>query len=144
MNIKQKVTTSLLALAMIVGATFFAAPVFAADSCKPDKGEICCGGTQTSIIGGPACSNVTDGSDSAQESGIWAVLLLVLNIMTAGVGILGVGGIVYGAIMYSSASDKAEQTKKAMGIITNVVIGLIAYGLMYLILNFLIPGGIFK
>jgi hypothetical protein len=59
------------------------------------------------------------------------------------VGVLGVAGIVYGAVLYTTAADKAEQTKKAIGIITNVVIGIIAYALMYLVLNFLIPGGIF-
>jgi hypothetical protein len=31
-----------------------------------------------------------------------------------------------------------------MTFIKNVVIGLAAYGLMYVILNFLIPGGIFN
>ncbi|MNH46494.1 hypothetical protein D3C72_2301490 [compost metagenome] len=64
--------------------------------------------------------------------------------MTAGVGILAVGGIVYGSILYTSAGGSSEQTKKAMGIITNVVIGLIAYALMYAITNFLIPGGLFS
>lgn len=52
-------------------------------------------------------------------------------------------GIVYGSILYTSAGGNAEQTKKAMGIITNVVIGIIAYGLMYVGLNFLVPGGVF-
>ena len=70
--------------------------------------------------------------------------MIVLNIMTAGIGILAVGGIVYGGILYASAGDKAEQTKKAIGVITNVVIGIAAYGLMYVLLNFLIPGGVFN
>lgn len=99
-----------------------------------------CGGVKTSIID---CTGADKGG-SGTKSGIWAVLMLVLNIMTAGVGILGVGGVVYGSIMYASAGDKADQTKKAIGIITNVVIGLLAYGFMYLVLNFLIPGGIFN
>jgi len=102
-----------------------------------------CGGTKTSIIGGDICADAKKGG-TGEQSGIWAILILVLNIMTAGVGVLAVGGIVYGAVMYASAGDKADQTKKAMGIITNVVVGLIAYGFMYLILNFLIPGGIFS
>lgn len=115
-------------------ATLTPSPAFAAD--------LECGKAKTSIIGGDICAGVKDGKE-AEDSAIWKILLLVLNIMTAGVGILGVGGIVYGAIMYTSAGDKADQTKKAIGIITNVVIGIIAYALMYLFLNFLIPGGIF-
>jgi amino acid transporter len=63
--------------------------------------------------------------------------------MTGGIGILAVGGIVYAAILYSSSSQSADQTKKAKDIIRDVVIGIIAYASMYLLLNFLIPGGIF-
>ncbi|HSW91907.1 MAG TPA: hypothetical protein VLG09_04635 [Candidatus Saccharimonadales bacterium] len=143
MNIKQKITTLFLGLILFVGVITYMAPTAMAADCGAKKGEICCGDTKTSIIGGTICKDVSGGG-SAQNSGIWAILLLVLNIMTAGVGVLAVGGIVYGSIMYASAADKAEQTKKAMSIITNVVVGLIAYALMYLGLNFLIPGGIFS
>lgn len=102
-----------------------------------------CGETDTAIIGEAVCGDVKkDGT--GQNSGIWAILILVLNILTAGVGIAAVGGIVYGAVLYSSAGDKQDQTKKAISTITNVVVGIIAYALMYLILNFLIPGGIFN
>lgn len=102
-----------------------------------------CGDIKTSIIGGDACAGINNKSKNAQDNGVWKLLIFALNILTAGVGILAVGGIVYGSILYTTASDKAEQTKKAIGIITNVVIGIIAYGLMYLGLNFIIPGGIF-
>lgn len=102
-----------------------------------------CAGVKTSIIGGDICGDATTKGE-AQDSAIWAILLLVLNILTAGVGIAAVGGIVYGSIMYASAGDSQDQTRKAMDIIKNTVIGLIAYGLMYLVLNFLIPGGIFR
>jgi hypothetical protein len=143
MNIKQKMTTLFLTLTLFIGVITYMAPAVMAADCGAKNGEICCGDTKTSIIGGTVCKDVSGGG-SAQNSGIWAILLLVLNIMTAGVGVLAVGGIVYGSIMYASAADKAEQTKKAMSIITNVVVGLIAYALMYLGLNFLIPGGIFS
>jgi hypothetical protein len=98
-----------------------------------------CAGAKTSIIN---CDSV--GNTSAKDSGVWKLLLLALNIMTAGVGVLAVGGIAYGAALYASAGDKPEQTKKAMEIIKNVVIGIVAYGLMFVVLNFLIPGGVFK
>lgn len=102
-----------------------------------------CAGTKTAIIGGEVCSGAKkDGT--GDQSGIWAILILVLNIMTAGIGVLAVGGVVYGAVMYASAGDKQDQTKKAISIITNVVIGILAYAFMYLLLNFLIPGGIFS
>jgi hypothetical protein len=78
-----------------------------------------------------------------QNNGIWQLLLLVINILTAGVGVLAVGGIVYGAILYTTAEDKADQVKKATDIITNVIIGLVLFALMWAGLNFLVPGGVF-
>lgn len=98
-----------------------------------------CGGADTSIISCPP----TTGTDT-KSSGVWHLLMLALNILTAGVGIVAVGGIAYGAALYASSADKPDQAKAGMTYIKNVVIGLVAYGLMYVLLNFLIPGGIFS
>jgi hypothetical protein len=54
-----------------------------------------------------------------------------------------VGALIYAGIMYASASGQSAQITKAKTIITDVVIGLVAYGFMAIILNWLIPGGIF-
>lgn len=102
-----------------------------------DESENCCGDVATSIIGCP--DDAGDGEDV-----IFWLLRWVLRIMTAGVGIAAVGGIAYGALLYTTAESKPEQTKKAIGVITNVVIGIIAYALMAVFLNFLIPGGVFS
>lgn len=104
-----------------------------------------CGGVDTSIItGSELCGSGGQDNSSTEKSTIWALMLGVLKIMTAGIGIAAVGGIVYGALLYTTAGDKPDQTKKAIGIITNVVFGVVAYGLMYVLLNFVIPGGIFS
>ncbi|MFI5212828.1 MAG: hypothetical protein ACHQTE_02610 [Candidatus Saccharimonadales bacterium] len=129
MKIKQTIIACVFALSLALGSLSFVNIATAAT----------CGGADTAII---SCTQ-GKGATTAQDSGVWALLLLALNIMTAGVGILAVGGIVYGSILYTTAADKAEQTKKAVGIITNVVIGVVAYGLMFVLLNFLVPGGIF-
>ncbi len=131
MNIKQ-ITAFLILPLLFAGTVLFAAPnaAYAAN----------CGGADTAII---SCDADNSGND-VENNGIWALLLIALNIMTAGVGILAVGGIVYGAILYTTAEDKADQVKKATGIIQNVVIGLVMFALMYAALNFLIPGGIFS
>lgn len=110
------------------------------NACEPgDDG--CCGGVKTSIISGDLCGGTEDGTESGT---IYKLLIGVLNILTAGIGIAAVGGIAYGALLYTTAENKPDQTKKAIGIITNVVIGIVAYGLMFVLLNFLIPGGIFS
>ena len=131
MKIKQTIKTFVVGALLLMGAFVVtpAATTFAA-----------CGGVETAIIN---CEE--EGGDDAaiQETGVWGVLLLVINIMTALIALAAVLGIVYASILYTTAGGSVEQTKKAMGIITNVVIGIVAYALMYAGLNFLIPGGIF-
>lgn len=98
-----------------------------------------CGGVETALL---SCKQDNKGAN-VKDNAIWAILIIILNILTAGVGILAVAGIVYGSILYTTAEDKADQVKKATDIITNVIIGLVAYALMWSFLNFIIPGGIF-
>ena len=131
-RIKQTILVGILTLVGTIGII-----------ATPPALALKCGGATTSIIGGTVCNGAVK-NGSGTQSAIWSVLLFVLNIMTAGVGILAVGGVVYGSILYASAGSKADQAKKGITTITNVVMGVAAYGLMYLVLNFLIPGGIFQ
>ena len=96
--------------------------------------------TDTAII---QC-DIDEGAEGVQATGIWSILLLAINVLTALIGVAALGGIIYGSVLYTSAGGNVEQTKKAMGIITNVVIGVIAYALMFSFLNFIIPGGVFN
>lgn len=98
-----------------------------------------CGDTNTSIID---CSDVTDTGNKTEDNGIWKILIIVIQTMTVGVGIAGVGGITYGAIRYATAGGNFATAKKALMIITNTAIGLGAYALMFALLNFIIPGGV--
>ena len=85
----------------------------------------------------------SDGKVDAKDSVVWDLLTLILNILTAGAAIAAVGGIVYGAVLYTSAGGSQEQVKKARGIVVNVAIGIIAFASMYALLQWLIPGGVF-
>lgn len=81
--------------------------------------------------------------DSANDpDGVKTLLIWILRILTGLVGIAAVGGLIWAGIMYASAGDKADQVSKAKNIIVDVVIGIIAYGLMFVALNWLIPGGV--
>lgn len=121
-------------LAGLVGLLALSTPVSAAD-CNVGTGE---DSTQysTSIL---PCTG-TDG----QDNGVWGILILIINIMSGGVGVLAVAGLVYGSIMYSSAGGNAERQKKARSILANVGIGLVLYALMFAVLNYLVPGGLFR
>lgn len=130
MTIKQTVTITTLGLASIVGLlTTSAAPAQAAT----------CGKAETSII---QCSQRDNGTN-LKNNGIWGLLLLILNILTAGVGIVAVGGIIYGALLYTSARDDSGKVSKAKDLLLNVVLGLLAYAGMFAFLQWIIPGGIF-
>lgn len=94
-----------------------------------------------SILPKSICDSADNKSES--DSAIMQILKLVLTILTGMVGVAAVGGVIYAGIMYSSASGDAAQVKKAKQIIIDVVIGILAYGLMFIVLNWLIPGGVF-
>ena len=99
-----------------------------------------CGGVRTSIIN---CNQGDGTSGNVEDTGIWGILMLVVDILVAGVAVLALAGLVYGAVLYSSAGGNAEQVKKAVGVFTNVVIGVVAFAGMWALLNFLMPGGRF-
>lgn len=139
MRIKQTIKQIIGATLLVAGITLsVAVPTQAA--CTPSATQKCCGGVETGVLG---CAQ-TGGGTSVENTGLWGILLLVINILTAGVGVVAVGGIIYASILYTSAGGSQEQLKKAYKIITDVVIGVIAFGLMWAFLNFLIPGGLFK
>lgn len=125
MRIKQILGTIFISTFLFSGL-FMSTPTFAD-----------CGGATTNII---SCNK---SGNELKQNGVFALLLLAINILTAGIGILAVGGIVYGSILYTSATSNSDQVKKAINVITNVVIGVVAWALAYSFLNYIIPGGLF-
>ena len=91
-------------------------------------------GVETAILND--CGNQAE-SDGKQ--GVICVLKIVINIMTIGVGILGAIGITVSGIQYLTAGGNEEQTRKAKRRIFEIVIGLAAFVLMNLFLNWLLP-----
>jgi len=130
---KQTIRNLIAGFLLLLGMTVFLSPVsvFAAgnNGCETDTAIIKC--------------DIPDDAKGVEATGLWSILILVINILTAGVGVVALGGIVYGSVLYTSAGGNQEQVKKAMGIFTNVVIGIIAFAGMWALLNFLIPGGVF-
>ena len=80
--------------------------------------------------------------DGAEGEGIMELLLLILTILTAGVGILATIGLVISGMQYTMARDDANKVAKVKSRIFNIVLGLLAYGIMWVALQWLIPGGI--
>lgn len=80
--------------------------------------------------------------DGGTGDGVWQILGLVLNIMTAGVGIAATVGLVISGIQWMTARDKEDQIVKAKNRIFNIVIGILVWGLAWIVLEWLLPGGI--
>lgn len=97
-----------------------------------------CGGIDTAYV---ACPSPTGTGIAA--SPIWVLLNVFLNIAVAFVGIAAVGGLIYAGMMYSSAGDNQDRVKKAKTLMVNITIGLVVFAAMYILLQFIIPGGIF-
>lgn len=141
-NIKQKISVYYSAIAKVLLAVVVplllmtpalvsaqAADTAMCGDVKLQPGQSCCAGAPTALLDCP-------GDD------LWGLLALVINIMTGGVAIAAVAGVVYGAILYSSAGGSSDNIKKAKTVFTNVAIGVVMYLLAYAFLNYIIPGGI--
>ncbi len=96
-----------------------------------------CGGITTAVVD---CASAKDTTGSP----VVAILVVAIQVLTAIVGIVAIGALVYAGIMYTSASSDAAQVTKAKELIRNTIIGLITFALMATVLNFLIPGGLFS
>lgn len=94
--------------------------------------------------GGRNCVPINETSPSTTNNPIYGLLIDFLKFFSALVGLAVTGGIIYGGILWSTAQGNPGQVGKATTVITNSIIGLIMYILMFAIINFLVPGGLFK
>ena len=100
------------------------------------------GALECAILPKDICGSATTKDKDVKNTGVFKILVWVLNIMTAGVGIAAVGALVYAGILYAGAGGGSDQIVKSKKIITDVVIGIVAYALMFLVINWLVPGGV--
>ena len=72
------------------------------------------------------------------------VMMSILNWLAIGVSIVVLGGIIYGAIQYTTSGGDPARAKRAINIIRNAIIALVMYFAMWAVLNWLVPGGLFN
>ncbi len=71
---------------------------------------------------------------------IQTLLILIVKILFYGLGAAAVIGVVVAGILYLTARDNEQQVTKAKTRLVEIVIGLVAWALMWSLLHFLIPG----
>ncbi len=86
----------------------------------------------------PEVSILTDCSKA--EDGTICILNLVVDIMSIGIGVLGVIGITVVGIQYLTAGGSEEKTRKAKQRMFEIVVGLVSYVVIYAFLKWLMPG----
>ena len=123
-----KKQTAILAIIAIVGGFFVVSTPTHALECTILPQSICDSSEATSL----------------QDSSIWKTIMMVLQILTAGIGVVATCALGYFAFLYATAGDNSKQTKEAKEKIRNTIVGIVLYGLMYLLIEFLVPGGVFS
>ncbi|MDQ5982775.1 MAG: hypothetical protein QG549_772 [Patescibacteria group bacterium] len=91
-----------------------------------------CGAARTNLI---ACKG-------KGEQALGDVLKIIISVLTVIIGIAATGGLAWAAILYAKAEDNASNVSEAKTLIRNIVIGILLYGFMVAIVNWLVPGGL--
>lgn len=88
---------------------------------------------------GQQSGSLTDPQDTpfAQRVATYLKWLMV------GIGLLGVFSLIIAGMQYSAAQDNPQSVSAAKNRIVNVVIGFLLYLVMFAMLQWLVPGGIF-
>lgn len=134
---KMRVGLFLLVLGVSVVGAGVSATVYAAQ-CGSKENAV-----QTSIdIGCRGASCVSSNPDGC--SALTDALFAIMRILSAGVGIVIVGSLIYAGIQYAGARDDPSAVGKAKDRIRNNIIALGLFIFGYAILNYLIPAGFFK
>ena len=116
------------AAAFILSLGSFAVPAMATN------GLTSFGETQANILTGCAQKN-----DQGHGEGIVCIINLVIDILSIGVGILGVIGISIAGIQYLTAGGNEEQTRKAKRRLFEIVIGVAVFVVLFALVKFLLP-----
>ena len=134
----KKNILKIVAVTLCLASTFFVLspqPVFAEEfncTCKAADGSNINGHKVEATI-------LKDVCDCGHGESVIAILDIVVNAMTVGIGILGVVGISVVGIQYLTAGGSEEKVRKAKRRMLEIVIGLAAYVLIYAVIKWLMP-----
>ena len=123
----KRITQLILMPVLAMSVLAFSMPTTASAAC-----------VKTSFFG------CVDKAGTGESNPIFVGLLAIFNFLAVGVGVIVVGGIIYGGILISAGGGDSARTKQGSTMIINSVIGLVAFLFMYAIINFIVPGGLFK
>jgi hypothetical protein len=140
-----KLSTVLPIIGLVVTLSIILTPVVAAAAtyaCGSGKERV-----ETSIdfgCYGSQCGKAGASSFcSADHNGVVDILFAIIRFLSAGVGLVVIGSIVWAGIQYTTSRGDPQASAAAIKRIRNTVIALAIYIFAYAILNYLIPKGFF-
>ena len=68
----------------------------------------------------------------------------IIRCLSVGIGLVLVASIIYAGIQYASSTGNPDQTSAAKKRIQNAFVALIFYLLIFVMIQYLVPGGLFK
>lgn len=80
--------------------------------------------------------------DDCHGSILLKVVVIVANFLMAGIVLAGTIGVIISGVQILTARDNATQVANGKRRLIDIVIGILAFGFMYVIANLLVPGGI--
>lgn len=129
----------LLGLLMMV--MFLASPLTVlADDCS-------CTAQLVLVKGKTVCTGNVDpvkAQKCVSSTPIWKDVEMIVNVMSAGVGVVVTGVIIVGGVQYTIAGGNPQALQAARQRITNGLIALFLFIFIYAFLQWLIPGGVFS
>ena len=123
--LKRIKKSSILCLCLIAIFCFVASPI---NETYADT----CGGVNTALI---TCKEGGDG-------GVYHVIGLVIDAFSIGVGILAVAGILWSGTIYITSGQSEDRATTAKRRIYDIVLGLMAYVVLWSLTQWLLPGGV--
>ena len=81
-------------------------------------------------------------NETDPKSGIFAILGMVLNVLTFGVGIAATAGFIFCGYQYMTSKNEPAVIVKIKTRIFNMVIGLLIYAMFWAVIALLLPGGL--
>lgn len=130
----------MLAVSMLAGVLLFTAVPVYAQTC-PDGTPAPAGDTANCVTDFEG--DCTESNINEDNCGIVRYIVVIINILSALVGVAVVASIIIGGIQYSTAGSDPQKVQAAKARIRNAIIALLFFIFGYAILNFLVPGGLF-
>lgn len=131
-NLKQIFLTITALLALTIFLTPAVTATVAAQTSKSDQAACDNANTQAKI------------QQCLKKNPISEKLRMLVNFLSAGVGVVVVAMIIVGGIQYIMAGDNPNAISEAKNRITNALIALVAFLFVAAFLQWLVPGGLFN